>query len=69
MPTIAEYHALLAFMNNKVNTLSIHLLQRVLVIPMHIILVIFKIRQKHSLRILQRLKNPRQLALKLSSHF
>lgn len=31
MPTIAEYHALLAFMNNKVNKLSIYLLQRLLV--------------------------------------
>lgn len=69
MPTIAEYHALLAFMNNKVNTLSIHLLQRVLVIPMHIILVIFKIRHEHFLRILQQLKNLKQLVLKLSLHF
>lgn len=69
MPTIAEYHALLAFMNNKVNTLSTHLLQRILVIPMHIILVIFKIRHKHILRILQWLKNLQQLVLKRSPHF
>jgi hypothetical protein len=64
MPTIAEYPALLAFMNNKVNTLSAHLLQRVLVIPMHIILVIFKIRHGHILRIIQWLgkkENPNNL--------